>query len=213
MKSEKRELTAAQKHARTKGIIIGAFLGSILLVVLCSVFPGMLGDGGEERETLPPIDPSKLHETKEEDFDILEYEEYLKYDRAVYYVDKMTGVTESVDDESADTHGEGLKLLYKLFGAVINGDANAYNSMVAESLQYPDGFTQQQVYDITVTKQSQNTEAGHTEYIFKVEYKIHENNGSFRNTVESDASRPQYFVINDSSGRLLVEDIIDIIYK
>jgi hypothetical protein len=46
------------------------------------------------------------------------------------------------------------------------------------------------------------------EYVYKVKYKIHENNGTYRNDILSDASRDQYFVINDSSGEMLVMDII-----
>ena len=42
----------------------------------------------------------------------------------------------------------------------------------------------------------------------KVEYKIHENNGTYRRDIESDASRAQYYVINDSLGDLLLMDIV-----
>ena len=52
----------------------------------------------------------------------------------------------------------------------------------------------------------------YTEYVMMVEYKIHENNGSFRKDVESDASKPQYFVINSSTGELLVMDIVPVRY-
>ena len=47
----------------------------------------------------------------------------------------------------------------------------------------------------------------YTEYVLIVEYKIHENNGSFRKDIESDASRPQYFVINNSTGEFKVMNI------
>lgn len=215
MKKENRELSNAEKLLRTKAMIIAFFVLSLLLIVVCASVPGLLSEEGtgKEREALPPVDPSKLYDTKEEDFDILEYDEYLKYDRNIYFYDKMTGVRESIDGNSSSGHGAGYKLLYDLLNAVIAGDLEAYNDMVCDELQYENVFTQQQLYDIVVTKQSQSEKGGYTEYVFLVEYKIHENNGTFRNTVESDASRPQYFVINNSTGELLVMDIIDITYN
>ena len=218
MEKEKRELTPAEKHKRTKLIIISCFVGSLVLLFVCLSVPGLLdGSPSVERETLPPVDPEKLCETKEEGFDIMEYEEYLKYDRIVYLYDPRTGVTEGVDDAIAERNGEGFKLLYRLLGAVIAGDYESYNEMVHESVGHYESFTQQQLYDITVSKESEGTKEGkngaYNEFVLKVEYKIHENNGTFNNTLEPDASRPQYFVINNSTGEYLVMDIIDTIFK
>ncbi|MBQ8408391.1 MAG: hypothetical protein IJY39_05945 [Clostridia bacterium] len=217
MEKEKKELTPAEKHKRTKIIIIASFVGALALLLICTSIPGLLDNGGVERETVPPVDPEKLWETKEEGFDIMEYEEYLKYDRAIYLYDPRTGVTVGVDDETSGQNGEGFKLIYELLNAIIAGDSDTYNSLVHESVGHFDSFTQQQLYDITVTKESESKKEGaggtYTEYVLKVEYKIHENNGSFRDTVEPDASRPQYFVINDSTGELLVMDIIDVVFK
>lgn len=219
MGNEKRELTAAEKHKRTKTIIIASFVGALVLLLICSSIPGLLTDDGskEERETLAPVDPEKLHETKEEGFDIMEYEGYLKYDRNIYLSDPNTGVTVSVDDVTAGQNGEGFRLMYELIHAIIKGDSDTYNSLVHESVGHYDSFTQQQLYDIVITKRSESKIEGdkgiYTEYVLQVEYKIHENNGTYRDTVEPDASRPQYFVINDSTGELLVMDIIDVIFK
>lgn len=214
---EKHEIEQRKKK-KTKIIIIAVFAVSAILLAIFALAPDLLEGGGNvERETLPPIAPEKLHETKEEDFDIFEYDEYLKYDRTVYLDDKQTGVRISIDESTAGQYGEGIKLLYDLIGVMIAGDCEAYNSMVADSVGHYESFTQQQIYDIVITKHSMSDkeEKGktYTEYVFQVEYKIHENNGTFRNTVESDSSRPQYFVINNSTGKLLVMDIIDIIYK
>ena len=219
MENEKKILTPAEKHKRTKMIIIAAFIGSLILLFVCLAIPGLLDVGGvgNERETVPPVDPEKLCETKEEGFDIMEYEGYLRYDRTVYLDDPRTGVTVGVYDEIAGQYGEGFELIYHLIDAVIAGDSERYNSMVHESVGHYESFTQQQIYDIKVTKYSEAKKDGadgtYTEYVLTVEYKIHENNGTFRNTVEPDATRPQYYVINNSTGEFLVMDIIDIIYK
>jgi hypothetical protein len=98
----------------------------------------------------------------------------------------------------------------------MHGDVDTYNSLVAESEQRED-FTQQQLYDIKITKESEEnitTENGVcVRYRIKVEYKIHENNGTYRNTIESDVSRPQIFIVNDSTGEFKVMDIIEQGYK
>ena len=64
---------------------------------------------------------------------------------------------------------------------------------------------------MVITKYSESTKQSETgsysEYVYVVEYKIHENNGTYRKDIESDANRPQYFVINDSTGELLIMDI------
>ena len=215
----KRELTPLERHKRTKAIIIACFVAGVLLILICASVPGLLSTGGEggERETLAPVDPDKLCDTKEEDFDIFEYEDYLRYDRTVYLDDPRTGVMISVSGSEAGQQGKGFALLYDLLTALTEGDADAYNSLVADSLAVP-AFTQQQLYDIVITKQTESRKesadgSAYDEYVYLVEYKIHENNGSYRNTVEPDACRPQYFVINDSNGMLLVQDIIDIIYR
>lgn len=219
METKKQELTPAEKHRRTKAIIIACFVGSLVLLLVCTAIPGLLNGGSvsREEETLAPVDPSKLCDTKEEDFDIMEYEGYLKYDRNVYLDDPRTGVRVSVDEASVEQNGEAFALIYHLLQAVIAGDSETYNSLVSQDVGHYESFTQQQLYDIVITKRSETQLEGksgtYKEYVLMVEYKIHENNGTFRNTVVPDASRPQYYVINDSTGTLLVMDIIDIIYN
>lgn len=214
MEENKREQTPLERSRRMKRIIIAVLVGAVVLLAVCAAIPSLtnelLGGGGGREEIT--VDPSKLADTKEEDFDIFEYEEYLKYDRSVYLFDRAMGTTVSVKPETAEMHGEAFVLICDILDAINRGDAEEYNSFVGTSL-HRDGFTQQQIYGIHITKESENAIADksgyYTEYVYKVEYKIHENNGSFRRDIESDASRPQYFVINDSTGELLLMDVIN----
>ena len=70
-------------------------------------------------------------------------------------------------------------------------------------------FTQQQLYNIKISLYSTSESNGCEEYVFKVTYCIHENNGTYRNTIESDVSRPQYFYIDNSTGSLKVMNITE----
>jgi hypothetical protein len=144
----------------------------------------------------------------------MEYEEYLKLDRTVYYNNKKTGIRVSVAPDEYYMYGEEFELLCQVLESVVAGDSDAYNSFMGDKSLKKTSFTQQQIYDIEISPYSTQiltTKEGisYTECVFEVRYKIHENNGSFRRDIESDACRPQYFVINDSTGTLLLMDIIN----
>ena len=193
-------------------LVLGNFQVMSQLLLVCSLIPGLLknDDGKPDREEYT-VDPSKLADTKEEDFDILEYEEYLKYDRTIQYC-YTSGVQVSVNDKTLSNYDASFALIYNLIGTLIAGDSDAYNELVHEDVGHFDSFTQQQVYDVVITKYSESakqSETGSTyaEFVYVVEYKIHENNGTYRKDIESDACRAQYFVINDSTGELLIMDI------
>ena len=202
----------ASTRKKNKIIIISVFAASLVLLLICSLIPGLLknDNGGKPDREEYTVDPSKLADTKEEDFDILEYEEYLKYDRTIQYF-YTAGVQVSVNDKTLSSYDASFRLIYELIGTLIAGDSDAYNELVHEDVGHFDSFTQQQVYDVVITKYSESTKQSETgsysEYVYVVEYKIHENNGTYRKDIESDANRPQYFVINDSTGELLIMDI------
>lgn len=214
--NRKREPMSPKKKVK---IIIAALIG---MLVLCAVLVAVLNalDGrnkGDERETLPPIDEWLLHETYDEDFDIMEYEEYLELDRNIYLNNKSSGVMQSVSDDDKDLFGEGFSVIYRVIEAIREGDNITYNRYMGADFLKKKDFTQQQIYSITVVPESSGgvNEDGtvYNEYIFTVTYRIHENNGSYRNTIESDVSRPQIFIVNDITGEFKVMDIIEQGYK
>lgn len=198
-------------------IIVTSIIGALVLLALLIWLIDSLVKKDVEYETLPPVDPSKLHETKDEDFDIMEYGEYLAFDRSIYLNDKSSGVTQSVREEDCDLFGDGFGIMYRVIVSINEGDHVSYNYYMGKNALKKDEFTQQQIYDIEIIPQSfgEVVEDGvsYDEYIFKVTYRIHENNGTYRNTIESDVSRPQYFIINNSTGVFKVMDIIEQGYK
>ncbi len=198
---------------RKKLIIIGVSLLAALLLCIGIIAVLEQADSGEERETIPPIDPSLLSETKPEGFDIMEYDEYLALNRLVYFKDGNTGVTMAVDDEDAKTKAKHFKVMYAIIKAINEGDSETYNSFIGNDELKSADFTQQQIYDITLELYSEESKldggSAYDEVIYRVRYKIHENNGTYRNNIESDATRPQYFVLDDRTGSFLVGDIIE----
>ena len=196
-------------------VIIATAVLILLFIVVIAVGESLsrIQNSKNEENT---VDPSKLADTKEDDFDIMEYDEYLSLDRTVIFYEKDTGASYSIDSTNYWGFGEDVKLIYELIEAIKAGDSDLYNDMVHKDVGHFDSFTQQQIYDVQIMREERsnvnNNGEAYTEYVMRVEYKIHENNGSFRNDVESDASKPQYFVINNSMGTLLVMDIIPVKY-
>ena len=217
-KTEKNKKEPMSPKKKVK-IIIASLIGAL---VLCVVLIGVLdsvdtGKNTGERETLPPVDDWLLHETYDEDFDIMQYEEYLNLDRNIYLNNKSAGVMQSVPEDDRDLYGEGFSVLYRVITAINEGDYTAYNGYMGSKQLKKKEFTQQQIYSIVIVPESSErvSKDGDTydEFIFTVTYKIHENNGTYRNTIESDVSRPQIFIVNNSSGSFKVMDIIEQGYK
>ena len=214
-------ITFSQKRHRRlfdgkkKLIFIAASVFCILLLLsLLVFFLGESNEDGTERETFPQLSLSQLYETKEEGFDIMEYDKYLSRNRTVMFYDVQSGVTLSIDDTTYKNYGEGVALMYEMICAVIAGDSDTYNSMLGQSMAHHESFTQQQLYDIRISKESQTViedkNGNYSEYVFTLEYKIQENNGTFKDNLLSDTSRPHTVIINDSDGELLIMDIIDV---
>lgn len=197
-------------------IIIAACVALIIAVVIALAVLSGIDFGKESGSAYPPLDPSELAETKEEGFDILEYDEYLEMNRTVMLKDKNSGVSQSIDDSNYKNQGEGVAILYELLQAIIDGDAEAYNSMVTKEVGHYESFTQQQLYDMVITRVSQETvqdkNGSYHQYVFTLEYKIRENNGSFKNNLSSDTSRPVTVVVNNSSGKLKIVEIAEPVF-
>lgn len=205
------EATDAKKGQRKKIITAFAVTGALLLV--CALIVGGLRIFGNKAEdkTVATVDPMKLADTKEEGFDIMEYDEYLGYDRNIYL--RENGVEMSISESDSTNHGDGFEVMYQVIRSINEGDSRSYNALMGDEKLCKSSFTQQQIYGIQIQTYSKKTMVGknnleYIEYVYKVKYKIHENNGTYRNDILSDASRDQYFVINDSSGEMLVMDII-----
>ena len=70
----------------------------------------------------------------------------------------------------------------------------------------------QKVYDIYV-ELIKNTDikldngSDAIEYVYKISYKILENDGTFRRDIESDAARPQFYTVIDDGISLLITDV------
>lgn len=211
---------SAKKKKLRRNILI-AFAAMLAFMGICFSLPNVINlnellgnqkvpDKNEGSGTRRPI---VFSPPKEPGFDIFEYEEYMGLDRNIYMCDPNSGVTESVLPSKVQNYGDGFKVIYSMINAVIEGDVEAYNSLMGKREEKKEDFTQQQLYNIKITKATISSERGdngviYNKYSFYLEYMIHENNGSFRRDIGSDEIKKQYIVVTNQSGNFLVDDIL-----
>lgn len=140
------------------------------------------------------------------DLNIFENEIYLSKERDIYYSEYGSG--ELIDDGNYEIHGDAAVFFKNYFDCVINGRYEEYPDFFTDSFfqkhTIPEKFTMQMIYDIKVNLHDrQYTETnGVTNMIsyFVVDYKIMNNNGTFRGDVESDTVRSLFFVLSTVEG-------------
>ena len=131
------------------------------------------------------------------DFDenIFEDERYIDLvsGEFIRYTDSTTNITMGIDKDSAIQYGAEVDFLVDMVYDIINGDHTSYNARFSDSYYEEnspkDRFTMQKVYDVNITYSSSETfsEEGtnYTKSVYILEYKIFENNGTFRRDIGS----------------------------
>lgn len=178
-------------------------------------------------EIIEYVNNKKSFEPIEIDFDfypadynenIFEDEKYLDLIKGEYIrvCNSLTGVTSGVDLDKTDKYSPEVKFMLEYVQDIINGDHESYNSRFSEEYyenQEPaERFTMQKVYDVLITQKETETVTdkktgnNYTKYLVVLEYKIYENNGTFRRDI-GKGSRKQYFTITDKNGSLLIDSI------
>lgn len=132
----------------------------------------------------------------------------------IYYTDHATNVTVGIERDNAELQGEDVKFMVEYIYSIINGDAESYNKFFSEKYfsenERKDIFTMQKLYDVKITKElpTKVTEKNstYTQYVFFVEYRILENNGTFRDDF-LEGTKKQYITVTDREGSFLIDSI------
>lgn len=145
------------------------------------------------------------------DTDIFTYKPWL--DKIRYITFKNGGYSVMITDGSHSDYGEPVAMFAEYFDALMNGDADRLNSFYSDSYfesnpRY-EGFTMQKIYDITVeliaSADKKNDDGSDViEYVYKLSYKILENDGTFRSDIESDANRSQFYTVTDDGASVKI---------
>ncbi len=153
------------------------------------------------------------------ELDIMKDPAYLALDRTVYYNDTQYGITVALDQKNQDKYGPAVEVLNQMIQLIIAGDADGYNELLSENYlennDFEAPFTMQQLYDIKLSKiQETNVDGQYMQYEFEIEYRIRNNNGTFRTDIGSDEAKKQYIILSDStSSDVLIDQILGFNYK
>ncbi len=145
------------------------------------------------------------------DLDVTADETYMGLNRYVYF--KNGNETFAITDGDYAAHNNAVVFFGKYFETVIAGDYETYNTFFSEPYyethEPMHQFAPQMLYDIQIEMLSQDPQNdGSTLYAFNVEYKIHRNDGTFRNDIGSDASKTLYFELyEDRDGVVLIDRV------
>ncbi len=199
-----------QQKKRKKKIVKIALICCAVIVVLylatLSLNPDTLVDQWFHNDEQQPPQNIEFYPI-DEDLDILTDAEYLEYDHRVFYYDADNGATYSVEEENLPTLDAQICFFYDYFNIVILGDEEAYAECFVSDYDkpLPESFTMQMVYDIHV-EPYYSERVGKDAY--RVEYKIHKNNGTFRNDMGSDVSLPLLFILQEEGSAYRIKQIV-----
>ena len=147
------------------------------------------------------------------DKNILEDEVYLSLDRGICYnrYGNMRVLTENNIAELHPTAG----FFYRYFNCIINGDYEAYPSFYTDAclndpnFNCPEKFTTQGLYDIDVNLFSVSGDETTKEIteVYRVSYRIFENNGTYRRDILQGETRTRVFEIKINNGIIKINSI------
>ncbi len=140
---------------------------------------------------------------------VMNEREYLDLDRSIYYT--KGAETIAITDEDFENYTADVQFFQKYFNHAIMGEYEAYNNLFTENYYKSNepyySFTQQMIYDINIEKLGEGTVRGMDSYSYNVSYKIHKNNGTFRNDIGSDGSKTLNFTLVKQENIILIDSI------
>lgn len=144
---------------------------------------------------------------------IYENENYMSKNRNIYYLQYGSG--EPITEENFDSMPLSARFFYEYFEGVKNGNYVNHSSFFTEKYQknntLSETFTMQKIYDIEVDLFEKRFEEEGNDRItvetYIVEYKIMENNGTFRNDVGSNTLKPLVYTLHIKGEKVLIDSI------
>ena len=186
---------------------------AIALAVVCGVSLYIIERMSEKNSDAPTsMYSDKINSyifyTPNYDLDVTSVEEYMEMDRIIYYKD---GAEEYAVSENADSIGDTALFFEKYFETAIAGKWEEYNEMFTEKYYETNEpriqFAPQMIYDMHVEKLWEKIDSSDERYAFNVSYRIYRNDGTFRNDIESGASKTLYFELAYEDGELKIDRI------
>ncbi len=200
-----------RKKAKKKLLIILLTITLVMILLIsASLVIDKLQKGSTDDELNIDYDfyPANFNENIFEDKKYIE----LTSEEFIRYHDMTTGIITGINEDSKSSFGKETEFLVDMIYDIINGDHLAYNSKFSnhyyENHLPKSAFTMQKVYDVTISYLSheQSEDGNYTKFNYILEYKIYQNNGTFRKDI-GDGSKKQFVTLTDRSGTLLIDNI------
>lgn len=199
------KLRDAKKAKKKILIALGAIMGVLLLLLLLVFLAEKLNDAMNE----PEIPQYEFYPTYTGD--IMKNQGYINLNREVIYAYDATGFgfSTSITEEEWESFDGEVRFLYDYLQIIISGNETAYNACLSQNYIKKYGsapeFSAQMLYEMKISYYRTDNDGGK---VYKVEYKIYRNDGTFRTDIGSGMSRPQYIkVVTDSIGAYKIENI------
>ena len=154
-------------------------------------------------------------------YNIFEDEEYLELISYKFITYDDGYHRTNLNEDDYEFCSDPVRLVIDLILAAQSGDADSYNACFSPAYKNKEGkyrdFTMQQIYDVVITEGDTVKEGNYQRADIKLEYKIHKNNGTLRDDMESDLVKEQYLAIttNNTEKVFLIDSITtkNYIYK
>lgn len=146
--------------------------------------------------------------------DIFTLERYLELNRYLMYT--KHGVSETIVDIDSYYYDDTVHMMYEYFDALMHGDAEKLNSFYTEDYfkENPkyEKFTMQKIYDMEMEYITERDETINgipcTVYVYKVGYKILENDGTFRADIQQDNAKiPLFYELVDTGSSVKISSV------
>ena len=186
---KKRKLKKISKIALIS--IGGLLLAAVLAyVALYWVIPLLNNSGYEDWQFFEP----------DYDKNIFEDEVYMNMRRGIKY--KRGGSEIVLSEENVDEQHVTARFFYDYINCIIAGDYESYPDFYTErckndrNFNCPEKFTMQALYDIRVALEFEpEVNDGVVTEIYTVEYRIYQNNGTYRRDILPDETRRRVFEV------------------
>ena len=213
---ESRDLKNKASNNKKKTLLIVTLVIVILIAAMYLLL--LVLEKGSADKDLENIESNVLYsdfESADYDYNIFEDTDYnaIVTSEFIKFFDEYTNITIGVGDvQDAYSLGQEVGFLTEYIYSIIDGDYEKYNQFFSseyyEKHKPVDRFTMQKVYDVLITRKvsSRGESESFNAYYYALEYKILDNNGTFRQDIK-DGYKTQYIVITDREGRLLIDSI------
>ncbi len=208
------EIKPKRMNKRNKKAVIIIFAACILIAVCYFILNNTEIFAKNKKNTPTSMYSDKLYSyvfyPTDFDLDVTQNETYMGLDRQIYY--KKGSVSYGISESDAEL-SNAVKFFIEYFKTVIAGDTETYNTFFTENYYKSNKpyvqFAPQMLYNIEIEELSYTTnDDGTTVYAFNVTYMIYRNDGTFRNDIDSDASKTLYYeLIEDAAGDVKIDRI------